>query len=313
MNQVLTRKQIQVPNKSQNFNKKWNIINDKISFECNDDVQNKNPFISFGDNCNQNKKITFNINDSDKIKNFQTEENTKCQTKKKKNSIKNDKKLNEFENEEYEIEYICDKKIEGKKAYYLVKWYGWEMKDSTWEPLENLSNALNIVQNFEKNLLNSTNEKFNKNQIEIDNTNLKLKENRTNKDKNDCDYSKKKEKKKKNYFKKSVKNFSEVINNKEDFKSLIEEDKIINNVSTYVKIKPLSNISQNHNDEFQNQIPDKIVGAFRNSNNELFYIMKWKEHEDGIHFKNQSISSSVTKEKYPEELFNFLESKIKFK
>lgn len=52
----------------------------------------------------------------------------------------------------YQVEKITDKKIENHITKYKVKWVGWAEHQSTWEPLDNLSNVLYMVNDFEANL-----------------------------------------------------------------------------------------------------------------------------------------------------------------
>uniref|UniRef100_A0A8D0H5V1 Histone-lysine N-methyltransferase n=1 Tax=Sphenodon punctatus TaxID=8508 RepID=A0A8D0H5V1_SPHPU len=40
--------------------------------------------------------------------------------------------------ESYEVEYLCDYKVEEGVEYFLVKWKGWPESSNTWEPLQNL-------------------------------------------------------------------------------------------------------------------------------------------------------------------------------
>ncbi|KAL9853606.1 histone-lysine N-methyltransferase SUV39H2 [Geothlypis trichas] len=47
----------------------------------------------------------------------------------------------------YEVEYLCDYKVEEGKAYYLVKWKGWPESSNTWEPRKHLNCPL-LIQNF---------------------------------------------------------------------------------------------------------------------------------------------------------------------
>ena len=51
--------------------------------------------------------------------------------------------------EEYEVEAILDKRVIRKKTLYLVKWVGYLLHDATWEPMRNLSNAPEIIKEFE--------------------------------------------------------------------------------------------------------------------------------------------------------------------
>ena len=67
--------------------------------------------------------------------------------------------------QDYQEEYFVEK-ILAKRDYpdktYLIKWENWDLKDSTWEPIENLTNALDLVDEFEKNLAIKNYEKKNK-------------------------------------------------------------------------------------------------------------------------------------------------------
>lgn len=49
---------------------------------------------------------------------------------------------------EYEVEsLLAMRKINGK-AYYLVKWTGYDEDDATWEPLSHLTNSISLVREF---------------------------------------------------------------------------------------------------------------------------------------------------------------------
>lgn len=51
----------------------------------------------------------------------------------------------------YIVEKILDKKKEGFKVKYLVKWEGYPIEQSTWEPEENLEYVQGLVDQFENN------------------------------------------------------------------------------------------------------------------------------------------------------------------
>ena len=50
--------------------------------------------------------------------------------------------------EEYEVEEILDSQIKGRGIQYLVKWKGYPVEESTWEPVGNLKNAGETVERF---------------------------------------------------------------------------------------------------------------------------------------------------------------------
>jgi len=53
--------------------------------------------------------------------------------------------------EEWEVEKIMNKrKVQGKKKY-LVQWKGCTAEEDTWESRENLKNAMELVEEFERN------------------------------------------------------------------------------------------------------------------------------------------------------------------
>jgi hypothetical protein len=52
--------------------------------------------------------------------------------------------------EEFEAEAIIKKRTHYGKTQYLVKWKGYHDEDSTWEPIENLRNAPDLLAEFSK-------------------------------------------------------------------------------------------------------------------------------------------------------------------
>jgi hypothetical protein len=63
--------------------------------------------------------------------------------------------------EVFEVERIIDKRVLANDSIeYLIKWKGYSVKDSSWEPLINLGDATDLVQEFECKLFGQ--EKINK-------------------------------------------------------------------------------------------------------------------------------------------------------
>jgi hypothetical protein len=45
----------------------------------------------------------------------------------------------------YELEKILDDAVIEGKPHYLIKWKGYSSVESTWEPIENLIDAIDVV------------------------------------------------------------------------------------------------------------------------------------------------------------------------
>ena len=55
----------------------------------------------------------------------------------------------ELEDEpEYEVAAIIDSKIVRNKLYYLVDWLGYSPNERPWEPIENVTNARALPEDF---------------------------------------------------------------------------------------------------------------------------------------------------------------------
>ena len=49
---------------------------------------------------------------------------------------------------EYEVKAIVTHKPQGQRNLYLVKWKGYPTSDNTWEPVRNLDNAKQILEEY---------------------------------------------------------------------------------------------------------------------------------------------------------------------
>ena len=55
----------------------------------------------------------------------------------------------------YEVEKIITRKNNGNNKLYLIKWFGYPIKDCTWEPISHLGNINSLVENFDQNFPHS--------------------------------------------------------------------------------------------------------------------------------------------------------------
>ena len=60
----------------------------------------------------------------------------------------------------YTVEKILDKKKQGKKNMFLVKWEGYPESEATWEPSSNLRNVKDMLTLFEAELVNKQTSKL---------------------------------------------------------------------------------------------------------------------------------------------------------
>jgi len=49
----------------------------------------------------------------------------------------------------FEVDKILDKRMNGKRAQFLVKWVGYTETEATWEPAANLQNVKDMIKEFE--------------------------------------------------------------------------------------------------------------------------------------------------------------------
>ncbi len=67
----------------------------------------------------------------------------------------------------YKIEKILDKTLKDGRILYKVKWAGWPLDDSTWEPLENMTSCVTLINEYEKkNLSIDENRNLRKNKLD---------------------------------------------------------------------------------------------------------------------------------------------------
>ena len=183
--------------------------------------------------------------------------------------------------EEYEVEKILSK-IDYPEKKYLVKWEGWDIKDSTWETIENLKNSLELVEEFEKNQA------------------IKNFEN-----------NRKRGEKKRDFH--ETKEFEIYTRNKRKNILLDDNDSQENeyeeNVSKKIKRrKKYENILS----EFPEDEEVEFIKTVRLIKDQIHCLVSWKANSMGIQLDECLLPSKVLAEKIPIMLIVFYETKIKF-
>ncbi len=190
------------------------------------------------------------------------------------------------DNDIYYIERILDKRKVNGKYEYKIKWEGYPLNQSTWEPLENLQTAMELVNEFDK-----VYEQQNKDKNESKNNSYL---------------------KKKRLLKKEVKKEEkgkEEIEQKEEKNEIIpvEEEKKPDNENNN------GSINLEENEYIRKYIINdslKSVTTVRKKENKL--IAEVKKLKPNNEIEDIEIETSRLKTENPWILLDFYESKIKF-
>ena len=190
------------------------------------------------------------------------------------------------DNDIYYIERILDKRKVNGKYEYKIKWEGYPLNQSTWEPLENLQTAMELVNEFDK-----VYEQQNKNKNESKNNSYLKKKRLLKKE------VKKEEKGKEEIEQKEEKNEN----------TPVEEEKKSNNENNN------GSINLEENEYIRKYIINdslKSVTTVRKKDNKL--IAEVKKLKPNNEIEDIEIETSRLKTENPWILLDFYESKIKF-
>jgi len=212
--------------------------------------------------------------------------------------------------ENYIVEKIMDKKTHNGVVKYKVKWLGYPTSQCTWEPLENLDNCLELVDEYQSRLSKKNDEisKPNKKQkIEnftdsIRNNELKSLDDLSNSNIS-IDKNKPNNETKTNFDCKQT----EVIKGK----LILDDGEVGRKNFNQVAPKSDESLKEGNFDEFQ---ADRIVDAmivFKDTV-EFKCLVSWKTNKEGLIPKNSYVSSNTIRKRDPELLLKFYESKMKF-
>ena len=190
------------------------------------------------------------------------------------------------DNDIYYIERILDKRKVNGKYEYKIKWEGYPLNQSTWEPLENLQTAMELVNEFDK-----VYEQQNKDKNESKNNSYLKKKRLLKKE------VKKEEKGKEEIEQKEEKNEN----------TPVEEEKKSNNENNN------GSINLEENEYIRKYIINdslKSVTTVRKKENKL--IAEVKKLKPNNEIEDIEIETSRLKTENPWILLDFYESKIKF-
>jgi hypothetical protein len=182
------------------------------------------------------------------------------------------KEDSDLSDNEYFVEKVMDKKIIDGEVRYLIKWEGWPVESSTWEPLHNLKNIKNLIEEFERNRREN-----------VESVKKKVKEIKPESN------STASPQKNKNFEKTQLE------------KNKLPRDKDNNSVKREAEI--ITHLGLN--------IPEDILSVKKDENYNILCLVRFKERPDGI-IDQAYVPSSLLKELHPKVLIKFYESKIKF-
>lgn len=198
-----------------------------------------------------------------------------------------------MQNQTYDEEYYVEK-ILAKRDYpevrYLIKWDGWDIKDSTWEPIENLWNAMELVDEFEKREAIKKHDKTFKKEALIQ----KSKQSVYNKY---IEYEEATPPRQK-----TISNFKE----KEEQKSFKEYR------SSKIKKEKEKEKKDNVLMRFPNEEEAESIKTVKLIKDAIHCLVSFKPRSNGIKSDDAFVPSAVLADRIPNMLIDFYESKIKF-
>lgn len=242
----------------------------------------------------------------------------------------------------YKVEKILDKKMKGDTVEYKIKWKGYSMKDCTWEPVENLRNIEDMVIAFDKNFQKNINKKNphvgrkrknseeetteddekNRNEatiITIEEEPVKRKRGRPRKNPRETTSSHQSELQ--SAVGCEVEETS--IENLSLDKNTTSGDKIIsqslNHANLVEHLTPLLQISQNNfylrqkNVIVAYEVPDRVLSAKMDGNDEIFFLVQWKKRSDGTQPEDSFVTNDSMRSYFPHLLLDYYQSKVTHK
>lgn len=204
--------------------------------------------------------------------------------------------------EEFIVESILEKRKIGGRTEYLIKWKDYSADENTWEPVENLRHAKDLLKSFEEKLKkkkrNKTEfvevEKYSKDdEEEEEKLSISSKENE--------EFEEKPRKK----VKKDVQPPSRTLISRKSANiadSESEED--------YEKEEQLEKSGKGH--FFLGDEPESILSCKSNKNNEIEFTVSWKKRKNKVTPKPNVFTAKELRRYNKDLLLDFYESKLKF-
>jgi hypothetical protein len=225
----------------------------------------------------------------------------------------------EGEEDYFIVEKILDKKKISGRWKYQVQWDGYpDAKDFTWEPLENLENVQNLVEDFEKNWKEKNGSLLKKK------TNREGKNRSTNKDDKSDDISNMMPEDL-NYNDLTFTNSLRSIKKEAEKQFLKDKEgetiSVIESSTKDALNSPMSEGTQNKNGgkinlpegSFETDKAHKIINAkiINDNDLELNCLIQWAIRQNGIRASNSWYSSKYIRKRDPEILIDFYEARVK--
>jgi hypothetical protein len=234
----------------------------------------------------------------------------------------------------YDVEQIVGKRIRKGKIYYLVKWDGYPSDQNTWEPIDNLLNVIDLIEEYEKVDNQVNNKKVKKTRIKINDTSedsLSLKDENSmhnlidrykeygineilNKEKTPND----------NILGLCI---SSVNTSHEAHANLTLVNKNIEKIDINKVTKNNTSINSVNKNKISNQIskhyqnnsksPDlninipRLIKYAKFSDKKMFFMIEWEKRKDGSQPGESLLTHEFVKKNYPYILIEFYEARIR--